>query len=110
MVSAGFTPGPYSLDTASNGEIRVQGRHAKIIARYSRDQEAMAEVHCRRLQSGHVKAERLIRDAAPELYAAVEDALAFVEDAISWCTDSELGPLIDRRERYSAALAKAIGA
>lgn len=75
MASAEQTVGPYWVDY--NGvDIRICGRFGKGLFRYGKDQEALADAHVKRLQRAYTKREKTIRDAAPELFEALQDLVA----------------------------------
>lgn len=82
-TQGGFTPGPYWLSTATNGSHKVCGRNGKVICTYQAHQVEMATEHVRRLQAGHVAADRLVKDAGHDLLAALVAIHAVIQDARS---------------------------
>lgn len=69
-MPANATPGPYSIHVTSKEHI-VRGRHGAIMRRYPNAQAAAAMEDLRRLQKGYSVEQKRLRDAAPELLAAV---------------------------------------
>jgi hypothetical protein len=72
--------GPYGIKHTDK-EIQVHGRYSEIVARYPNTETGLmcAEEHCRRLIKGWDKAQRRLRDAAPDLLAALEPIAKFLE-------------------------------
>jgi len=105
MVDTSFTRGPWMVPSATQS-----GSPYYV---YSDDATGSA-VACVKFNyvvrsDEELRANAHLIAAAPDLLAELIDTLAFVNEAISWLTDSELGPLIERRERLEALIAKATG-
>lgn len=105
--------GPYWVRTATNGKHHVCGRHGDTVRVYPADSIAMATADCKRLQAGYTAAEKRIRDAAPELVNAAQDAIEILDVAIDlWNSSYPDEPdevFTDLQDRFCAALSKALG-
>ncbi len=107
-MSDASIPGPYWIRTTTNGKHQVCGRNGATVREYMPDQIALADADCRKLQAGYTKAERAIRDAAPELFEALEN-LAFHADVagVAEVSAMQRGLIAMSITRARAALAKA---
>lgn len=72
MATATKIPGPYWINETPSGEYRICGRNAAVLFSYPADQAAAADAHLKTLQRGYAKHDKTLRDAAPELLAALE--------------------------------------
>lgn len=107
---SGATPGPYWVRTNTNGSHDVCGAHAKVIRSYRPDQIAMADADCRLLHRGHLDGEKALREAAPDLLAALVGLTDIINRAESNASGNPEWEAVSKRVNAArAAISKAEG-
>lgn len=99
--------GPYWMHH-TDGEHQIKGSNGKILFRYSRDQQAMADAHLRKLVLGDVANGKALRKAAPELLRELIKARDVINALYVGMAMSDEGRAVNLA-RFDAAIAKATG-
>jgi len=107
-------PGPYWINTATNGEHKICGRHGKVIRTYRADQLSLADADCKQLQIGFVMADKRLRDAAGDLLASLQGYMSAVATMNAAMGDGvnvhgAIAGLLGWEDMAKAAIARATG-